>query len=297
MLSASQCGAHRHFLNTGAVLLVAIMIRRLAQLLLSALLIAANASLPPAEAAAQKPITCTLILDAKSGASIRRDGVCDQRFSPASTFKVPLALMGYDAGILKDARTPAWSWRTGIEAPKRDRKTVDPTIWERDSVLWYSREVTRRLGQEKFAAYVAKLDYGNGDITGDSGKSNGLTHSWLSSSLVISPDEQAEFIRRLLADALPATKEAQAMVRTIIPAFDALGGWRVHGKTGSIWLRDKKGGYDRSRPIGWFVGWAEKRGRRIVFARLEVGNQKSDEPKGPAVRAIFLKELPKLIQE
>lgn len=250
-----------------------------------------------AEAATQKPIACTLILDAKTGKNIHREGACAERFSPASTFKVPLAVIGYDAGILMDAHKPAWSWRPGIEAPKRDRKKVDPTIWERDSVLWYSREITRRLGQEKFAAYIARLDYGNKDVAGDAGKNNGLTHSWLSSSLVISPDEQAEFIRRLLADALPVTKEAQAMVRTITPAFDALGGWRVHGKTGSIWLRDKKGGYDRSRPIGWFVGWAEKRGRRIVFTRLEVGNQKSDGPKGPAVRAIFLKELPKLIQE
>jgi beta-lactamase class D len=28
---------------------------------------------------------------------------CDQRESPGSTFKIPLALMGYDAGLLKSA--------------------------------------------------------------------------------------------------------------------------------------------------------------------------------------------------
>lgn len=272
------------------------MIRLLAPLLLSTLLVTAVSIQPQAEAATKPPLSCTLIIDAVSGAAIRRDGVCDERFSPASTFKVPLALMGYDAGILKDARDPAWSWHPGIEAPKRDHKTVDPMIWERDSVLWYSREVTRRLGPEKFAAYVAKLGYGNKDIAGDPGKDNGLTHSWLSSSLVISADEQAEFIRRLLSDSLPATKEAHALTRRIVPAFDGAGGWRVHGKTGSIWLRSKTGEYDRNHPIGWFVGWAEKGDRRIIFARLDVGSEKSDRPKGPAVRDLFLKQLPKLMQ-
>jgi beta-lactamase class D len=199
--------------------------------------------------------------------------------------------------MLKDARSPAWVWHPGIDAPTRDHKTVNPTIWERDSVLWYSREITRRLGQEQFAAYVTKLGYGNKDVSGDAGKNNGITHAWLSSSLTISPDEQAAFIRGLLADALPVSKGAQAMTRTIMPAFDAPGGWRVHGKTGSIWLRDEKGGYDRSRPVGWFVGWAQKQGRRIVFARLDVGNQKFDGPKGLAVRARFLKELPKLMAQ
>lgn len=272
------------------------MIRLIALSILSTLLIAAVELQPQAEAAPEPPVTCTLILDAKSGAVIRRDGACGERFSPASTFKVPLAVMGYDAGILKTARDPAWDWQPGMDGSKRVQKTVDPTIWLFDSVVWYSREVTRRLGMGKFADYVTKFGYGNQDVTGDPGKNNGLTHSWLSSSLVISSDEQAQFIHRLLSDALPATKEAHAMTRRIVPAFDAPGGWRVHGKTGSIWLRDKNGEYDKNRPIGWFVGWAEKRGRQIIFARLDVGNQKSDRLAGRAVRDQFLKQLSKLMK-
>ncbi|MGE3873247.1 MAG: class D beta-lactamase [Parvibaculaceae bacterium] len=271
------------------------MICHRSPLLLAAFLLAAVLFQPRAEAAAKPRVACTLILDAKSGVTIRRDGACGERFSPASTFKVPLAVMGYDAGILTNARAPAWPWQPGIEAPKRDQKTVDPTIWERDSVLWYSREITRRLEAGKFAAYVTKFGYGNENVAGDPGKNNGLTHSWLSSSLVISADEQAEFIRGLLSDTLPATKEALALTRSIVPAFDGAGGWRVHGKTGSTWLRDGKGEYDKNRPIGWFVGWAEKSGRLIIFARLDVGNEKANRPAGPAVRALFLEQLPKLM--
>ena len=213
------------------MLLIATMIR-IVRLPLLISLIAVITFAGKAEAAAQRPVTCTLIVDAASGKDVHREGACDERFSPASTFKVPLALMGCDAGILKDAHDPAWDWRPGFEAPKRDHKSVDPTIWERDSVIWYSRKVTRRLGVKKFAAYVAKLGYGNQDVSGDKGKDNGLTHSWLSSSLVISADEQARLISQLLTDELAVSKDAQAKTRAIMPAFDAAGGWRVkHRKT------------------------------------------------------------------
>jgi beta-lactamase class D len=106
-----------------------------------------------------------------------------QRFSPASTFKVPLALIGYDAGILSDEHTPSWDYRPEFNAVKRDRKRVDPTIWERDSIIWYSREITCRLGVDHFADYVSKFDYGNMDVSGNGGKNDGLTHSWVNSSL------------------------------------------------------------------------------------------------------------------
>lgn len=272
------------------------MIRTLKSRLLLSLLILGSAT-GACAAAEKEPRSCTLILDASSGKNLHREGICAERFSPASTFKVPLALMGFDAGILKGAHDPAWAWHEGIDAPKRDRKTVDPMTWERDSILWYSREVTRRLGLEKFAAYVTRLDYGNRDLLGDPGKNNGLTHAWLASSLAISPDEQAQFIHKLLSGTQPVSKEAQAKTRAIMPAFDAPEGWRVFGKTGSIWLRQADGQFDRAQPIGWFVGWAEKRGRRIVFARLEVGKDGSAQgPRGIRVRALFLKELPRLMR-
>jgi beta-lactamase class D len=247
--------------------------------------------------AAPKKIECTLLIDAGSGGTLLRQGDCDHRASPASTFKVPLAVMGFDDGILKTETDPAWPYQPAFDAPKRDQKTVDPQIWERDSVLWYSREVTRRLGGDKFQAYVSGFGYGNADLSGDPGKGNGLTHAWLASSLSISPDEQAAFIARLLADDLPVSKRAMALTRAVLPAFPVKSGWTVHGKTGSIYIRNSKGQFDRSRPIGWFVGWAEKDGRRIVFARLLVAVKKADGPLGPILRDRFLRDFPALMKE
>jgi beta-lactamase class D len=242
-----------------------------------------------AQSAPLKDIHCTLIQDADSGATLYQDGVCDQRVSPASTFKVPLALIGYDSGILSDAHTPSWDYKPEFNAVKRDHKTVDPTIWERDSIVWYSREITRRLGAKNFAGYVSKFGYGNMDVSGDAGKDNGLTQSWINSSLAISPVEQTAFLRRMLAGKMPVSAKAHEMAKAIIPTFQA-GDWSVQGKTGSTSLSNSK------RSLGWFVGWGEKGGRRIVFARLVVDAKRGDTPKGLATRAAFLKDLPQLVK-
>lgn len=213
---------------------------------------------------------CTLIVDAKTGTTVKESGSCDNRYTAASTFKLVLALMGYDAGILKDSHTPLWTWQEGMRAPVRDRKPVDPTIWQSDSVLWYSRELTRNLGAKRFSSYVGKLDYGNGDISGELGKGNGLSHAWVT-SLSISPREQAKFIRRMLAYDLPISPAAISQTMKIIPQFETKSGWRVHGKTGSGWTPYGRNQINRDRPQGWFIGWAERQAQVIVFARLGTG--------------------------
>lgn len=245
-------------------------------------------------AVAAEPVNCTVILDGRSGAELVREGICDQRFAPFSTFKLPLAVIGYEAGILTDGETPRWEWHAGLTAPDRDHKPVDPTIWERDSVLWYSREITRLLGNEAFGRYVGELGYGNGDVSGIPGKDNGLTHGWLGASLTISPDEQVAFVRRLLQGGLPVKANAQAWAAAILPDFEA-GGWTVSGKTGSGWVSDAQGLYYRDQPLGWFVGWAQRGEDVVVFARLRVDAKRTADNLGPVVRAGFLAELSALL--
>jgi beta-lactamase class D len=248
-----------------------------------------------APAIAAEPLACTVILDGRSGDVLLREGTCDQRLAPFSTFKLPLAVMGYDAGILVNDVTPRWEWHAGLTAPERDHKPVDPTIWERDSVLWYSREITRLLGRDAFERYVAELDYGNGDGSGTPGEDNGLTNAWLGASLTISPDEQAAFVRRLLHGALPVDVDAQAWATSILPDF-AAADWTVSGKTGSGWVSDANGAFYRDRPLGWFVGWAQRGDTVVVFARLRVDAQRSDANLGPLVRESLLADLPGLLR-
>lgn len=259
-------------------------------LLVSAVLLAACLGLHSTARSAS--LECTLIVDFASGDVLRRDGDCDRRVTPMSTFKVPLAFMGFDAGILTGPHDPVWQYRPEFDAPKRARKAVDPTIWETESILWYSQELTRKMGREAFARYVAAFGYGNGDISGHPG-GDGLTHSWLASSLVVSADEQADFIRKALLGTLPVREDARRKALAVVPVFEA-GGWTVHGKTGSGRMRRKNGRLDRSRPVGWFVGWAEREGRMLVFARMKVGNEPVDGPLGLRLRDEFLADFPAL---
>lgn len=233
---------------------------------------------------------CTLLVDHASGKTLLRDGECDRRVTPMSTFKVPLALMGFDAGVLTGPHEPVWQYRKEFDGPKRARKAVDPTIWETESILWYSQELTRKLGMPAFRNYVTAFKYGNADLSGHAG-ADPLTHSWLGSSLVISPDEQVVFIRRMLAGEVPVSERARSLALSVIPAY-ASGDWKIYGKTGSGWIRGKNGRFDRSRPVGWFVGWAEKDGRTVVFARLLVDDKPSGDALGLKLRDAFLKKLP-----
>jgi beta-lactamase class D len=73
-------------------------------------------SINAAPAHAADPIRCTVIIDEKTGETIYRQGNCDQGFYPQSTFKLPLAMMGYDSGILVDGHNPFWTYDAKLVA-------------------------------------------------------------------------------------------------------------------------------------------------------------------------------------
>jgi beta-lactamase class D len=234
-------------------------------------------------------VVCTLLVNAQSGAvRLEEGGGCETPAAPASTFKVPLALMGYDAGILTGPLEPAMPYRAEYNGTRAEEKvTVNPTSWLRDSVLWYSRQIVAGLGAERFASYVSAFQYGNADVSGDRGKNNGLTRSWLNSSLKLSPTDQVQFLRRMLAGDLPVSAAAVDSTIAIMPSFSA-GAWDVHGKTGTYYERNADGTYNTSRQWGWFVGWADRGDDRVVFAYLIRDAKKTAGPAGLRARDALL---------
>jgi beta-lactamase class D len=236
---------------------------------------------------------CTLIVEASTGAAIEHQGRdCDLRNSPNSTFKIALSVIGYDAGILSDAHSPAWPYKPEYEAWRESWKTTtDPTRWLLESVVWYSREITRRLGPDGFQKAVDRLDYGNRDVSGDPGKSNGLTNAWLDSSLKISPAEEVAFVRKILLGQLPVSATALARAKEIMPQYPLANGWTVHGKTGSGLQPNSTRDAAQDRQVGWFVGWAEKGDHDIVFAELIKDDEKIDRLAGLRARDAMLAEL------
>ncbi|AKZ65337.1 beta-lactamase [Herbaspirillum hiltneri N3] len=262
---------------------------------LIAALFAIGASLFVSETEART--LCTLIVDPASGKALVREGDCATRVTPASTFKIPIALMGYDAGFLKDEHAPAIPFREGYTywGNPAWRDTIDPAAWIKYSVVWYSQQVTHALGAAKFKAYVDKFSYGNRDVHGDKDKNNALDRAWISSSIRISPDEQAQFLSKLVNRSLPVSVHAMEMTSRITLMPPLADGWELHGKTGAAMPRTPDGGYDKAHFYGWFIGWVTKDAKTRVIVRLAQEEKEEKISAGVRARDAFLAELPGLL--
>ena len=61
------------------------------------------------------------------GKILKQEGTCDKRVTAASTFKIAISLMGYDAGFQVDEHTPALPFRDGyLDWNSSWRATTDP---------------------------------------------------------------------------------------------------------------------------------------------------------------------------
>lgn len=243
-------------------------------------------------ARSETALVCSAAVDAATGATIVRQGSCETRVTAASTFKIAISLMGFDAGILRDAHTPMLPFKDGYADWREDwKQSIDPASWMAKSVVWYSQQVTQALGEKQFQDYVAAFRYGNENVSGDPGKHNGLTKAWLSSSLQISPDEQLVFLRKLANRSLPVSGHAMEMAASLLDQGTNPGGWRVYGKTGAGMAMNADGTPLKGRPYGWFVGWAVMGDRIVVFVQLIQDSERQTTSPGLRAKEAIMKVL------
>ncbi|VWB59726.1 class D beta-lactamase [Burkholderia arboris] len=238
---------------------------------------------------------CTVVADAATGQVLVQQGDCAARVTSASTFKVAISLMGFDAGVLKDEHTPTLDFHAGYPdwggAPWRE--PTDPARWMKLSIFWYSEQVAQALGQARFQQYTSAFGYGNADVTSKQGELSGVMGAWANSSLRISPLEQVAFMRKIVRRTLPVSAHAYDMTERITLIDAQPGGWTVHGKTGTGSPGLK---YDGAHAYGWFVGWATKGPRTLVFANLIQDDKRQTPNAGLRSRDTFLAALPALAE-
>lgn len=240
---------------------------------------------------------CTVVMDAATGRTAVKEGRCEQRFTPASTFKIAMAAMGFDSLYLKNAHAPVLLFREGYPdwGGEAWKQPTDPTRWLKYSVVWYSQQLTHALGQAKVENYARKFGYGNANLSGDAGRNNGLDRGWISSSLQISPVEQVVFLRKLVNGKLPISRRATELTEAVVEETTLPSAWIVKGKTGMAYPRKPDYSFDEEHPWGWFVGWAKKGDRTYVFARLIQDDGKLPGTAGVRSRDAFLAELPSML--
>ena len=175
---------------------------------------------------------------------------CDLLYSPASTFKIVISLMGYEENILLDEEQPILSSTNKVYYDFwKGEKT--PKLWIENSVLWYSQYITEKIGKDKFVYYINLLDYGNKDVSG----SDVLTRSWISSTLKISSRQQLLFIEKLANYQLPFSYYSQDTTKKIIFS-KSIDNYNLYSKTGMSTLLDannKRTNYN----MGYYIGFLE----------------------------------------
>lgn len=254
----------------------------------------------PGAGSARAAAACFLAVDPASGAVLAEQAApataCTSREPPNSTFKVALALMGFEAGLLQGADAPVFTPPPDADLSRPEtRGPQTPASWMRHSVVWVSQVLARELGPARIAADLARLDYGNRDMSGIAGAGDPLIRFWLSSSLRISAREQVGFLSRMLTGRLPVTPAAVAGTEHLMAIASPFPGWALFGKTGTGNRRHADGRLDPERPFGWFVGFARTSGRTVVFARFLALDERSTEPLGPQARRQALEALGALL--
>lgn len=218
-----------------------------------------------------------VVVDRRHGAHWVHDAErAQQRFIPASTFKIPHTLFALDA-------EPALTPETGFVWDGTERSFA---AWNRDhtlrsayahSVVWVYQDLARRIGIERELRYLRRLGYGNADAGG------GVTQFWLTGALRISAAEQIAFLQKLYDDALAFDVEDQRTVKQIM-AIDRGDGWTLRAKTG--WA------FDATPQIGWYVGWVERQDGAVFFAlNIDMPNGERDIGKRTAIVRAALASL------
>jgi beta-lactamase class D len=201
-----------------------------------------------------------------------------KRFTPASTFKIPNALIFLETGVVTDQNTPVVKWNgTKYDYPGwNEDQTLRSAI--KSSVVWYFQENARNVGKERMQKYVNLFDYGNKDI------SKGVDLFWLEDGMKISQMEQINFLRKFYSYSLPVKKRNIDIVKEIIE-LEKTENYRLSGKTGMAARVNQK--------IGWLIGYVETKGN-VYFCATNIEQKDPTDLFGAARKEITMSILKSL---
>lgn len=173
----------------------------------------------------------------------------NERFSPWSTFKIPHFLIALETGALSSA-DDAIRWNPAT----RPAEDYWPETWARDQTLgsafkhsaaWAFQELVPKIGVSNYQRWLKRFSYGNRALA------DGQDDFWLRRPLLISPQEQVDFLACL---AISGCGVAPAYVKALeAVAMDGENtGFILYGKTGA---GPEKSGDFKGKFQGWYVGY------------------------------------------
>jgi len=164
-----------------------------------------------------------------------------ERFSPASTFKIPNTLIALQEKALEsDDRMFTW-----------DRVERPVPAWNRDlnledafqsSCVWCYQELARKVGRATYGRYLGEMRYGNAEIGND------IAAFWLDGSLRISAREQIGVLMKIHAKSYRFDRAHYDTLERIM-RVESAETYTIRAKTG--WAMGTE------PQVGWYVGWVE----------------------------------------
>ncbi len=216
-------------------------------------------SLAPLYAAKNVEGCFTMLNNSSGEITVYNMAMDTARFLPASTFKIPHALIALQTGAVTDENMII-PWDGVVRADSSWNRDMNIKEAFATSCVPFFQAVAKKIGKETMQRWLDSIAYGNKNIQGP------IDSFWLNNQLRISPDEQLGLLKRLYFDQLPFRKSVQQSVRSMMLQEDNTA-YKLSYQTG--WGYDPKG-----HSIGWIAGWIEENRHVYFFVNL----LKTDNP-------------------
>jgi beta-lactamase class D len=209
---------------------------------------------------------CAIIQALDGSAPFLSDAAeCAVKSAPASTFKVPHALIALETGVVTDplATVPWDGTRFPNEAWNRPHSLDSAMKW---SALWFYQRTAGLIGRERMQTWLRRIGYGSDSYNGEQ------TTFWLNGDLEVSPMEQLDFMSRLARYQLPVERKNIDIVKAAFRmppgavtnatgthpfALQWPGPLVVRAKTGNATVAGER--------VSWIIGHVESAQREFVF--------------------------------
>jgi len=211
------------------------------------------------------PQTCFMLALLDGGAAVTSDvQECERTTAPASTFKIPHALIALETGVVSATTVVPWDGTVYEFERWQHDHTVESAI--RSSVYPFFRRTAALIGADRMHRMLEALHYAADTFAGD------IREFWTNGDLVVSPHEQLTFLQRLFSGTLPIDARhvntvSQALVMPPSQISNASGlhpfplrwpaGTVVRAKTGNTTVAGER--------VSWLVGSLESRAKTWVF--------------------------------
>nr|QBC82558.1 MecR1 [Mammaliicoccus stepanovicii] len=198
-----------------------------------------------------------------------------KRYTPDSTYKLYLALIGFDRNVMSLNNTEQ-KWDGNENAFKEWNQNQNLNSAMRYSVNWYFENINNSIKNKELKNYISELQYGNENISGSK-------NYWNESSLKISAIEQVDLLIKLDNQQLKFDEKYINAVKDSI-TLNKSDQYIYSGKTGTGIINGKE-------TNGWFIGTIEKNGKSYYFATHLDGKENASGKKARNISEKILEEL------